>query len=232
MFQDAAYYVMPYVVPLFFFKGPDFCCGTGTIIDPSGLILTANHLVPSDPAFSLFAGRNYSSKAPPEILNTDFEVVKRFDIYDLALIRCPQLPLKDIKAPINFLVDLLSYGHPLGSFGYPQPPSNVDRKIVSGRMKVLTNTVMILRFKSYYVAGVGRPNLNQNSPGPRTVISYELDSFAYGGHSGGPVFDSAGNVVAVMSNTFLHKLGQYEISYCEAVAIKNIATELDSFKTT
>ena len=219
MFQDAADKVFPHVVALMFTTGPDVSCGTGTIVNSLGYILTANHVVPEKPGFILLAARNFRGMAPG-VYQTAFEIIARFPKHDLIIIKCPQLSVKDIDRTINFSWERLSYGVSLGSFGYPQPHFETNRKNEVGAPLTEINVKMDLHFKSYFIAGSG-------SGTPPHSLSYKLDSFAYGGHSGGPVFDVTGKVVAVMSATHLHHKGRYEISYCEAKSVLNIRGELE-----
>lgn len=227
MFQKAARRMFSHIVPLIFVNGPQPICGTGTIVNRHGLILTADHVVPAETGRTLLAGRNLIDQPPPMFL-VQFSPYRRFPEHDLALIEVSQLPMDQINKPVEFSFQKLSYGHPLGSFGFPQPLVTVEQIQQAGGSAPNLIVGMTLRFKSYFVAGID--DVDQREPGPWKSLSYMLDSFAYGGHSGGPVFDSEGRVVAVMSKMHLHQRGQYEISYCYAKSVANIINELRSLQ--
>ena len=200
---------MPYVVGLCSPKGG---IGTGTIISPGGLILTADHVLRAE-SDDIMVGRNFVGRVP-ECLSLRYQSVARFPEHDLALIHIPSLPLDDVTTPIRWQFSRLGYGSPVGSFGYPH--SQLEWSVAQHSPPLLSVT-MILRFKSYFISGF--------SPGPPSK-TYSLDSFAYGGHSGGPVFDTEARVFGVMVQANLDRARGYEVSFCEAVALSNIQSEL------
>ena len=206
---------MPYVVGLVFVnqkKPPGVWSGTGTIINPRGLILTANHVL-KDEDWKLMAVRNFVGRGP-NIFVGNYQLVEGFPEHDLALIYIPNLSLDGLKKPMDWLFADLQYGHPVGSFGYPVP--KISQK--ANRAGRAVDIEITLRFKSYFIAGSNnRPPLSK---------TYTLDSFTYGGHSGGPVFDREGRLFGVMVQTELRREKGYEISYCTAVALSNIQSEL------
>ena len=185
--------------------------GTGTIINQRGLILTANHVL-KDASWGMRAIRNFVAR-PPEFFEGPYQTVGRFPEHDLALIHIPNLSLDELKKPMDWRFADLGYGSPVGSFGYPDP--KISKK--GSKARVIIDINMILRFKSYFIAG-----LDRSSPS----TTYTLDSFAYGGHSGGPVFDREGRIFGVIIETELHMKKGYEISYCRAAALSNIQSEL------
>jgi len=225
VFRLAAERVHARVVALGFHSGAGMSSGTGTMITDRGLILTANHVIPEAAGYALVAGRNYSDDRVPLMQPTRFEVVERYPEFDLALMRCQDLPLDGVGEPVEFQFDRLHPGTALGSFGYPQPILKREDRLVGGKPRPLISVIMYLKFKSYFVAGVGRPDFDVDA-GPHQFVTYQLDSFAYGGHSGGPVFDVDGRIVAVMSLSYLKEPGGYEVSYCDAVGVENIRDEL------
>ena len=78
---------MPYVVGLVFVnqkKPPGVWSGTGTIINPRGLILTANHVL-KDEDWKLMAVRNFVGRGP-NIFVGNYQLVEGFPEHDLALI--------------------------------------------------------------------------------------------------------------------------------------------------
>ena len=117
---------MPYVVGLVFThqKKLGWSCGTGTIINPRGLILTADHVLKGE-GWGMIASRNFLTRVP-ESFNCSYQLVASFPEHDLALIHIPNLPLDDLKKPMDWLFTDLGYGHPAGSFGYPVPKVDVD----------------------------------------------------------------------------------------------------------
>ena len=214
MFQRPCRRINPYVVGLVFMhkkNPPGVCYGTGTIINPRGLILTANHVLRDDD-WILMATRNFVDRAP-EIFECSYQTVERFLEHDLALIHIPNLSLDGLKKPMDWLFADLQYGHSVGSFGYPE--AKINQKTTGARQ--LVDIKIALRFKSYFIAG-------SNLPPPSKT--YTLDSFAYGGHSGGPVFDREGRLFGVMIQTELRREKGYEISYCTSAALSNIQSEL------
>ena len=189
--------------------------GTGTIINNKGIVLTASHVLQSASGESL-VGINLIGK-PPVCKSFAYREICRFPEHDLVIVQFDGLHLNTIRKPPQFLFRDLEYGHQVGSFGYPIPeveishPPNLDGPLVS--------VTMTLRFKSYFVAS--------RFPGTPSVF-YSLDSFAYGGHSGGPVFIWNGKICAVMVRTNLEPRNRYEVSFCEAVALSNIKSDLQS----
>ena len=214
MFEKSCRKLFPYVVGLAFHKQqsekepPQISVGTGTIINQQGLILTANHVL-KDASWDMKAARNFVAPRPPKFFKGPYQTVGRFPEHDLALIHIPNLSLDGLKKPMDWLFSGLVYGSPVGSFGYPDP------RISQKGTDLLID--MILRFKSYFIAGLDRLP-------PSTT--YTLDSFAYGGHSGGPVFDREGQIFGVIIETELHIKKGYEISYCRAADLSNIQSEL------
>ena len=218
MFQRSCREIFPYVVGLIFINQKEkiSCCGTGTIVNPRGLILTANHVLKGS-GWGMMANRNFIGRVPGTF-GGSYQLVAKFPEHDLALIHIPNLPLDGLKKPMDWLFTDLRYGQPVGSFGYPAPKVDVDFILQKdGSVAELHSIEMALRFKSYFIAG---PYL---APPSKT---YTLDSFAYGGHSGGPVFDREGRLFGVMVQTELSREKGYEISYCTAVALSNIQSEL------
>ena len=140
--------------------------------------------------------------------------MERFQEHDLALIHIPNLPLDELEKPMDFLFENLKFGHSVGSFGHPVPRISQE----GDTKKRFININIALRFKSYFIAGSAALS--------GTSKAYTLDSFAYGGHSGGPVFDSEGRIFGVMVQTELHQESGYEISFCTAVDLSNIQSEL------
>ena len=209
MFQRSSREIMPYVVGLFSHGGG---LGTGTIISPKGLILTADHVL-TGASGEVTVCRNFVGRVG-ECFNLRYQSVARFPEHDLALIHIPSLPLDDVETPIRWRFSGLWYGSPVGSFGYPH--SQFEWSVAQHSPPLLSVT-MILRFKSYFISGF--------SPDPPSK-TYSLDSFAYGGHSGGPVFDIEGRVFGVMVRANLDRARSYEVSFCEVVALSNIQSEL------
>lgn len=220
MFKKACRKIKPYVVGLTFFNQskPEFSVGTGTIINAEGLILTANHVLKDD-SWVLMANRNFTDRGP-KIIKGAFQAVGRFPEHDLALIQIPNLSLAGLKEPLDCLFTGLKTGEQVGSFGYPEPRYHADTippKTNNSANVVNVDLNITLRFKSYFIAGAVRPLQSK---------TYTLDSFAYGGHSGGPVFDKKGRLFGVMVRTELHREKGYEISFCTAAALSNIQSEL------
>ena len=165
----------------------------------------------------MMANRNFVDRAP-DSFGCSYQLVAEFTEHDLALIHIPNLPLDGLKKPMEWLFTDLRYGQPVGSFGYPEPKISAD--IIpqkDGSVATLHSIEMFLRFKSYFIAGP------DPSPPSKT---YTLDSFAYGGHSGGSVFDREGRLFGGMVQTELRQEKGYEISYCTAAALSNIQSEL------
>ena len=160
--------------------------------------------------------RNFVGR-PAGISEGSYQLVEGFPEHDLALIHIPKLSLDGLKKPMDWLFADLEYGHPVGSFGYPAPKFSQEATMTGQLVHTDVHTEMTLRFKSYFIAGPRRP------PPSKT---YTLDSFTYGGHSGGPVFDREGMLFGVMVETELRQGKGYEISYCTAVALSNIQSEL------
>ena len=215
MFQSASWKIMPYVVGLVVpSQGSpgELGIGTGTIINRRGLILTADHVLEGTSG-DVVVSRNFIGRVP-ECFNLRYQSVARFPAHDLALIYIPNLPLDDVNQPMEWLFSDLRYGCPVGSFGHPAP--QVERSTVH-HSQTLIDITLILRFKSYFIAGF--------SPNPPST-SYTLDSFAYGGHSGGPVFDEEGRIFSVMVRANLDQTRGHVISFCEAAALSNIRSEL------
>jgi hypothetical protein len=222
-FRSAAEIVYPHIVALCsvpkpYFdvpkENPEFMAGTGMLLGTSNYILTAKHVVPP-PNWKMLVGINPPEKVP-EMTWTNFEVSAQFPQHDLAIIRAPELNVSFLERirRLKFSYDIPGYGVPLGSFGYPQPIIEIDSTI--RRFGV----GMVLKFKSFYVAAIHRD--------PDT--SYiALDSFAYGGHSGGPVFDFEGKILALIVRRELDTFGKIQISYSQASLLKNIQKELQTF---
>ena len=205
---------MPYIVGLF---TPKTGIGTGTIINRRGLILTASHVIQGEAGFIVVA-RNYMDRLP-ESLNLQYRLVERYPSHDLALIHVPGLPLDGVDVPSTFRFEGLGYGEPVGSFGFPAATYDVSQS--HSLDSTLVSITLTLRFKSYFISSSfpGPPP----EEGPPSKF-YSLDSFAYGGHSGGPVFDADGNIFAVMVQSNVEQ-GNH-ISFCEAACLSNIRKSL------
>ena len=220
MFKRACRIIKPYVVGLTFFNQStlEYSVGTGTIINPEGLILTADHVL-KDSGWGLMANRNFTD-CGPKIFKGGYQAVRKFPEHDLALIHIPNVSLDGLKGPLDCLFTDLESGEQVGSFGYPEPKFSADAippKANNAANIVNMDINITLRFKSYFIAGATKPLHSK---------TYTLDSFAYGGHSGGPVFDTKGRLFGVMVRTELRQGKGYEISFCTAAALSNIQTEL------
>jgi hypothetical protein len=220
-FKSAADIVYPHVVGIITTsklvfnlpqEEPKFSVGTGLILDQSGLILTAHHVLPTQ-GWKMMVGTNAPNKVP-KVGFVDYDVVADFPQHDLAIIKVSgsHLDLSYLSGirKVKFSYDIPSYGVPLGSFGYPLP-----RWIMDDATHTLGPEVD-LRFKSFYVSSIFAM--------PHTTYIV-MDSFCYGGHSGGPVFDWEGKVLGIVIRTEL-KERQTEVSYSHASVMKNIQKEI------
>jgi S1-C subfamily serine protease len=226
-FKNAAEKVFPHVVGLSFapklvFELPQeekllqFGVGTGVLLGPSGHVLTARHVLPS-PGWKLFFATN-PPNIIPRVALAEFAAIAEFPEHDLAILKIggPEVDLSflnDFKQP-KFSFETPYYGTPLGSFGYPIPRIRIDQTTHN------IGPETELKFKSFYVAAI--------HGGPETKYLV-LDSFAYGGHSGGPVFDRDGRVLGIVVRSELDNSGQSVVSYSHASLIANIRAELSEY---
>ena len=215
MFQDSCSEVMVHTIGMVFThrKRANFSLGTGTILNSDGIVLTANHVL-RDTSWQMTVSRNFQGRLP-ECFHCTYELIRRFPEHDLALIRIPDIPLDDLKNPLNISFSRLDYGFPVGSFGHPFP----EIASTSHATATFTDITIILRFKSYFVAGINHVSDSK---------CYVLDSFTYKGHSGGPVFEPEGNLVGVMTRGFRDKSNENAVAFCEASCLTNIQTELET----
>ena len=194
-----------------------FSTGTGVLLGSSGYVLTAKHVLP--PAgWKLFVAINLPASIPQTIL-TDFTIATEYPEHDLAILRIagPEVDLSFLNSieQLQVSFDTPYYGTPLGSFGYPLPKIKIDS------IKHHLGPDLELRFKSFYVAAI-----NDKVGNTKYIV---LDSFAYSGHSGGPVYDTEGKIIGLIVRSELDKSGQIPISYSHASLLSNIHSDLSRF---
>lgn len=167
--------VQPAVVGLFTPLGNNqISSGSGTIIHPSGYVLTNNHVLPEPQGFALF----YDSK------RVRFEVVSRYPESDLAIVK-----LLDIEVPL-----------PTIRLGTSSETLNGEPIVVAGNPggRGLVFTAGIV---SATDALEGGPNaiIMSNYVNDRRERLIQFDAASNKGNSGGPLVNMDGEIIGIVS---------------------------------
>lgn len=148
--------------------------GTAFMVDPSGLFITAAHVVSGEDGGRV--RRRMAVQHPGSDVFADAELVSESRADDLALIRIatptPALP----ALPLNEQPDTLRVGLPIAIIGFPQSGSTLSPDVAS-----------------VLVAGI----LRENSPQELIV-----QGWSERGGSGSPILDASGAVVGVLRGAF------------------------------
>ncbi len=207
--------------------------GTAFAVSPSGLLLTAKHVVSDGTAFfkgpmlgisNMGEGRLFIPITGPDLaIDTGAKETKPFAL-DLAALR-PQDPL---SAPANFLPlrkDLLEIGEEIIAAGYAKDITaplfineRIDMRTLEGMdMAKTLRTNYSLRQLFFKKTMIGaRWNIRLNHF-PERGVTTEIGQYIYGtdlveGASGGPVVDMEARVAAVISRKGTTELSGYELS--------------------
>ncbi len=147
--------------------------GSGTIIHPSGIILTNNHVLPNAEGFAI-----RGNEKP-----TKFEVLARYPESDIALVRLPEKPTCDFL-PLGHSADTL-VGESIVVAGNP-----------GGRGMAFTSGII-----SAVDVLEGGPNamIMSNRTNDRRGRLIQFDAASNKGNSGGPLVNMDGEVIGVVS---------------------------------
>jgi len=167
--------IEPAVVGLFTPIGNNqISSGSGTIIHPSGYVLTNNHVLPEPQGFALFSD---SKKAR-------FEVVSRYPESDLAIVK-----LIDVKTPL-----------PTIRLGRSSEVINGEPIVVAGNPggRGLVFTAGIVSAKEVLEGG---PNaiVMSNYVNDRRERLIQFDAASNKGNSGGPLVNMEGEIIGIVS---------------------------------
>lgn len=167
--------IEPAVVGLFTPIGNNqISSGSGTIIHPSGYVLTNNHVLPEPQGFALFSD---SKKAR-------FEVVSRYPESDLAIVK-----LIDVNTPL-----------PTIRLGRSSEVINGEPIVVAGNPggRGLVFTAGIVSAKEVLEGG---PNaiVMSNYVNDRRERLIQFDAASNKGNSGGPLVNMEGEIIGIVS---------------------------------
>jgi S1-C subfamily serine protease len=167
--------IEPAVVGLFTPIGNNqISSGSGTIIHPSGYVLTNNHVLPEPQGFALFSD---SKKAR-------FEVVSRYPESDLAIVK-----LIDVNTPL-----------PTVRLGRSSEVINGEPIVVAGNPggRGLVFTAGIVSAKEVLEGG---PNaiVMSNYVNDRRERLIQFDAASNKGNSGGPLVNMEGEIIGIVS---------------------------------
>lgn len=127
--------------------------------------------------------------------------------HDIVFLRIPAHHIQDVnifptfKDPTNF-----EMGKSLCKLGYPFYPVNATFNTATNSFDLPPNLLPIPRFP---IEGIYTRNLlaGKSADGTRDILFLETSTPGLKGQSGGPIFDSDGNIWAVQSSTETIELG-------------------------
>ncbi|MEZ6129984.1 MAG: trypsin-like peptidase domain-containing protein [Planctomycetaceae bacterium] len=169
----------PAIVALFqVHESGNILSGSGTIIHPSGLVLTNNHVVQKNDGFALIGSSLPSDQKPVR-----FAVIGRLPERDLAIVK--------LAGPGPFPVVPLGRSHDL---------LNGESVVVAGnpggRGTVFTAGIISSRM---VLAGAPNALVMTNYKDSRRPMFIQFDAASNGGNSGGPLINMEGHLVGIVS---------------------------------
>jgi serine protease Do len=174
--------------------------------DRGGIIFDANYAVPtsSDSEHS-FVGRNeiLTARFPDSSLSINAELVRASTKADVALVKI-SIPQKLGHVELAPTDNIVAQGAPITVLGYPGTSAEVVaiiRTQEAGNLSMRREQIPDPTVTPGVVSLVGRPRQDTDSA---TIIgsmgdAYQLTAAVTAGNSGGPVFDSSGKVIAILT---------------------------------
>lgn len=189
--------------------------GTGIVINSSGFLLTANHvvsdyLVPSNKIFVSGIKDTRIIEYKPFFFNVSIDMKQKEFlkpiIIDLAILE----PLSKIETEsfIELSDDIAKEGEDIMMAGFPddiKPPLNFDQALNFDNQNLkakkyeienlFKNSMRLLMVRHGIVGSVQKIKINDNING----ATYWIDNAVTYGASGGPVVDSSGKLIGIIS---------------------------------
>jgi len=187
MYADAVAAITESLFPIYYVQPESDLvgvCGTGFFVDDSGLFLTSEHVMASPPPGS---GIYFYGKTPDEVCPAvEIEHVASDPSRDLYLGRVA----RDYLQPVKLSDDPVRPGDSVCLSGYPLAVLDVSSHgTIAGNVRRYWQPTFVIDVTHAVVDG-------------RTYDGYIVQHACFPGMSGGPVFDTEGNVRGMAAATF------------------------------
>ncbi len=204
MFKEAIQQVRESIFPLFHFGPKGYgVLGTGFFITDQGHFLTAAHVINALPAgHQIGYLGNIPLKAfhkkgiiPVEVINLDVDK-------DLAV----GLITEDQLSPLRLAAEKAEVGESISLCGYPLPMIKLTERNVNKQHKVVGISLDVTTVRQYW-----QPTIKMDELKPDLILKKKFKSFitqhaALPGMSGGPIFNTVGEVVGLTSAVWPRKI--------------------------
>jgi S1-C subfamily serine protease len=183
MFADAIARIAASIFPIYYVDPEDELvgvCGTGFFIDDDGLFLTSEHVMASPPpgAMTCYYGRTPDEVCAP----VEFERIASDPARDLYLGRVAR------GEPATIAGDAVRPGDAVCLCGYPMAVLDVGPQGLVGNVRRYWQPTFAIDATETVIDG-------------RTYDGYIVQHACFPGMSGGPVFDTSGNVRGLAAAT-------------------------------